>query len=142
MVRQFQSTGEREAEGRLKGYSGKLEADLMRSEAKIQALNNPDPNSPLVYRRDAQGSISALDQDEEDRPQSRDEAKQKWISAMEYRFLRGEDKEFDYRAVDDHDVYDDREEDLRARHELYFDKQEEEFLGEGERHGETGIQDF
>ncbi|TIA06516.1 hypothetical protein D6C83_08701, partial [Aureobasidium pullulans] len=64
MIRRFQSAAEREADGREKGYSGMLEADLMRSEAKIDALNHPDPNSPLIYRRDASGAITAEEQDE------------------------------------------------------------------------------
>ena len=65
MIRRFQSATEREADGRQKGYSGVLEADLMRAEAKVDALAHQDPNSTLVYRRDATGAITAVEQDEE-----------------------------------------------------------------------------
>ena len=128
MIRRFQSAAEREADGREKGYSGMLEADLMRSEAKIEALNHPDPNSPLIYRRDASGAITAVEQDEEDRPKTKEEGLSKWREYVEMRFLRGEDQDFDYKVVDED--------------ENYFEQEEAEFVGEGEKKGETGVQDY
>lgn len=142
MIRQFQTAAEREAEGRGKGYSGVMEADLMRSEAKVEALAHPDPNSPLVYRRDAQGSITAVDQNEEDRPKNKDEGIAKWREVIEQRFLRGEDEDMDYDKIDDNDEYDDWVDDRRKHEDEYFGKQDAEFVGEGERQGETGIQDY
>ena len=142
MVRQFQTTAEREVEGRQKGYSGTLEADLLRSEAKIEALNHPDPNSPLIYRRDATGSITAVDQDEEDRPKSREQGFAKWKECMEQRFLRGEDLDVDYDSIDHDDRYDDWEEDSRRRQDKYFEDEDAEFVAGGEQRGETGVQDY
>ena len=142
MIRQFQSTAEREAEGRSKGYSGTLEADLMRSEAKIDALSHPDPNSPLVYRRDDQGSIMAVDQNEEDRPKNKEEGRDKWRECMEHRFLRGEDKDVDYKAIDESDDYNDWSEETRRMEDDYFAGEQEEYIGDGEKSGDTGVQDF
>lgn len=142
MVRRFQSAAEREADGRDKGYSGILEADLMRSEAKIEALNHPDPNSPLIYRRDASGAISLVEQDEEDRPKTKEEGLSKWREYVEMRFLRGEDQDFDYKLVDEDERYDDLDWDRREREESYFGQEEAEFVGEGEKEGETGVQDY
>lgn len=142
MIRRFQTTAEREAEGRKKGYSGVLEADIMRSEAKVDALAHPDPNSPLTYRRDAEGSIIAVEQDEEDRPNNKEEGEDKWREVMEQRFLRGEDNDFEYADVDESEEYNDHEEERRNREEKYFDEEEEEFIGEGEKTGETGVQDY
>ncbi|KAL1296703.1 hypothetical protein AAFC00_000178 [Neodothiora populina] len=143
MVRRFQTTAEREAYGKKQGWSGIMEADIMRSEAKVAALQNPDPNSPLVYKRDAAGSIIAVEQDEEDRPKDRQQGLDKWRYAMEQRFLRGQDHDFDYGQVDGNDEYDDWEEETRRRQDDYFDQEAAEFVGEEiSRTGETGIQDF
>lgn len=129
-------------EGRKKGFSGNLEADLTRSEAKIVALAHPDPNSPLTYRRDAQGSITAVETNEEDRPKTREDGAARWREIIEQRFLRGQDVDFDYSAVDSNDAYDDRREETLQREEGYFDGQEEEYVGEGGEQGQTGVQDF
>ncbi|GAB7357332.1 hypothetical protein MBLNU459_g8287t1 [Dothideomycetes sp. NU459] len=142
MIRRFQTAAEREADGRKKGFSGVLEADLLRGEAKVEGLAHPDPNSPLVYRRDASGSITAVEQDEEDRPKTQQEGLQKWREVIEHRFLRGEDDEFDYTTVDGKEEYDDWEEETRRMEDVYFAEQDEEFLGDGEKTGETGVQDY
>ncbi|EME44919.1 hypothetical protein DOTSEDRAFT_70836 [Dothistroma septosporum NZE10] len=142
LVRRYQSADEREKEGRQRGYTGVLEADLVRSEAKIDALKHPDPNSPIVYKRDGRGSIYSVDQDAEDRAMSRDEGWARWIDVMGQRFLRGDDGDFDYAAVDDSDDFDDREEEDRSRLEQYFQGEEAQFVGDGKPTGETGIQDF
>ncbi|PNS17968.1 hypothetical protein CAC42_3927 [Sphaceloma murrayae] len=142
MIRHFQSAAEREEDGKKKGYSGKLEADLTRAEAKIHALANPDPNSPLVYRRDAGGTIVAVDQNEEDRPRTKQQGQQKWREVMEQRFLRGEDYEFNYAAIDNNVDYDDREEETRQVEDAYFAEQVEEYLGDGSPAAQTGVQDF
>src|SRR6201994_2017952 len=55
LVRRFQTPAEREAEGRKKGYSGVLEADLYRSEAKVAALARPDSQATFSYRRGPNG---------------------------------------------------------------------------------------
>ena len=142
MIRQFQSTNERENEGRKKGFSGTLEADLQRAEAKTEALAHPDPRSPLVYQRNAEGSIVGVEQMEEDRPKNEEEGQARWRDAMEQRFLRGEDVEFPYQTVDNNEEYNDWGEETRRKQDEYFDEQEEEYVGEGRQEGQTGVQDY
>ncbi|QSS53439.1 DUF2052 superfamily domain-containing protein [Histoplasma capsulatum var. duboisii H88] len=144
LIRRFQTATEREEEGRAKGYSGVLEADLMRSEAKMEALANPDPSATVTYSRGPNGEILAEDQDEI--PETKKEGAERWRWEMEMRFLRGADHEFDYNFVDQNEEYDDWNEEQ----ERYFDEEEPHFLldGDDESHrkeelkGETGIQDF
>ncbi len=149
LIRRFQSPAEREAEGRKKGYSGILEADLYRSEAKLDALRHPDPNSMFTYKRGADGEILAEDRDEV--PANKDEGMARWRWEMEARFLRGGDEDFDYEAVDENPEYDDSLIEERDAQDKYFDEQEPEFVDgkevvaksrSRELEGETGVQDF
>lgn len=119
-----------------------LETDLVRSEAKVAALQNPDPNSPIVYRRAQDGTIVAVEQDEDDRAQNQEEGWARWIDVMGQRFMRGDDSDFHYESVDDNDDYDDREEEDRNRLDHYFAGEEAEFVGEGRPIGETGVLDY
>lgn len=144
LIRRFQTPAEREEEGRTKGYSGVLETDLWRSEAKIQALAHPDPNSSFSYKRGPNGEILAEEQDEI--PEDKEEGEKRWHWEMEMRFIRGGDTDFDYKLVDENDDYDDWSEEQ----ERYFDEETPEWLVEGDQtgeadsklQGETGIQDF
>ncbi|KAF2424480.1 hypothetical protein EJ08DRAFT_594997 [Tothia fuscella] len=142
LIRRFQTAAEREAEGRSKGYSGVLEADLLRSEAKLEALAHPDPNSTFQYKRGPGGEIMAEEKD--DVPLNKDEGMRRWRWEMEMRFLRGDDTDFDYDSVDKSEVYDDLTEEERERQDEYFKEEQPTFLLEdGKRpEGETGIQDF
>ena len=112
LIRRFQTASEREAEGRKKGYSGILEADLYRSEAKLDALRHPDPNAIFTYKRGPDGEVLAEDRDEV--PVNKEDGLARWKWEMEARFLRGGDEDFDYNAVDNNPEYDDRV-DGRAR---------------------------
>lgn len=144
LIRRFQTTAEREADGRAKGFSGILQADLLRSEAKVDALAHPDPHAMFSYSRGPSGEILAEDRDEI--PPSKEEGDKMWRWEMTMRFLRGEDHDFDYKSVDESDEYDDWNE----AQEQYFDEEEPEWTvddaGGGDIHshlqGETGIQDF
>ncbi|KAL1991745.1 hypothetical protein VTN49DRAFT_5053 [Thermomyces lanuginosus] len=147
LIRRFQTPAEREAEGRAKGFSGILHADLQRAEARLEAIHNPDPNAMLSYRQGPNGEIIAEDQ--EDIPSSKEEAEKQWKWEMTMRFLKGADYDFDYRTVDENDEYDDWEEEQ----ERYFDEEEPEWIVEGDHggdeskiraqlQGETGIQDY
>ncbi|KAL3477716.1 coiled-coil domain-containing protein-domain-containing protein [Aspergillus californicus] len=150
LIRRFQTPAEREAEGRAKGFSGVLQADLIRSEAKFDALNQPDPHSMFSYSRGPNGEILAEDRDEI--PLSKEEGEKTWRWEMTIRFLNGEDGDFDYTVVDGNEEYDD----LNEEQERYFDDEEPEWMVEnedpaanGEREeirarlqGETGVQDF
>ncbi|KAI9729818.1 MAG: hypothetical protein M1834_006566 [Cirrosporium novae-zelandiae] len=147
LVRRFQTTSEREAEGRAKGYSGVLEADLMRSEAKLEALANPDKNATFTYKRGPNGEIMAEQEDEI--PPNKEEGMKRWRWEMEMRFIRGGDEDFDYEKIDNNEDFDDHAEEERQKQEDYFSQQEPEWVfedGEEDKEkqpqGETGIQDF
>ncbi|KAJ5735624.1 uncharacterized protein N7483_000749 [Penicillium malachiteum] len=144
LIRRFQTPQEREAQGREKGFSGVLQADLLRSEAKMDALAHPDPASMLSYTRGPNGEILAEDRD--DIPSSKEEGEKQWQWEMRLRFMRGDDDDFDYKTVDDNEDYDDRSEEQ----DEYFDEEEPEWVVDDLRgenataqlQGETGIQDF
>lgn len=143
LVRRFQTTAEREAEGRRKGFSGTLEADLRRSEAKMEALAaNPNPNALFTYARGKDGEIVAEETDEV--PGSKEEGWLRWKFEMEMRFVRGEDADFDYKVVDEDERWDDWEEERRRDLEGYLDGEEPSWVVcDGEPlQGETGVQDF
>lgn len=163
-IRRFQTAAEREADGKAKGYSGVLEADLYRSEAKLAALaqsthpptmsnlsisspssyqTNSEPLIPFVsYLREANGEIIGEDGEE---VASREEGIERWKFEMTLRFLRGGDEDFDYRDVDESEEYDEVEK--REKEERWFDEETPEWDGEGGEEnvgtsGETGVQDF
>ncbi|KAL4872438.1 hypothetical protein BDV12DRAFT_143312 [Aspergillus spectabilis] len=144
LIRRFQTPAEREAEGRAKGFSGVLQADLLRSEAKMDALSHPDPHAMFSYARGPNGEILAEDRDEI--PKSKEDGEKAWRWEMTMRFLRGEDDDFDYTGVDGNEEYDD----LSEEQERYFDDEEPEWLVEESEgndvtsrlQGETGVQDF
>jgi hypothetical protein len=148
-VRRFQTATERQQQtvqrnlDRPTNLTGDiLEANLVRSEAKLEALKHPDPNSPIVYQRAADGSIVAFEQDEDDRALSREEGWSRWTDIMGQRFLRGEDRHFDYGSVDENDEYDDRATQDRERLEEWLDGEEVEHPAGYVPTGETGIQDY
>lgn len=97
LVRRFFTPADREIERRQKGYAGSLEADLLRSEAKLDEVQNPT-SSETTYARTETGEIVANVGDEEEL--SREEAYERWYGVMEQRFLDGEDEDFEYEAVD------------------------------------------
>lgn len=147
-MRRFQSAAEREAEGRARGAAGALEASLVRSEAKVEALQQQQEGSgdsarnenPLVYERGVDGAIIGLEEDVGERVQGKAEGWKRWEDVMRRRFLRGEDGEFDYGVVDEGEEFDDLEEEGRAVQEGWFDGEGEEFVRTPR--GETGVQDF
>ena len=148
LVRRFQNAEEREAEGRKKGYSGTLEADLWRSEAKVQALANPSDASLMTYRRGESGEIIAEEKDEI--PKDKEEGLHRWRKQMELMFLRGDDPDFDYSNVDDSEEFDDRGTEDREAEEDWFDREEPQWTVNDDESsaspcaltGETGVQDF
>ncbi|KAJ5099473.1 hypothetical protein N7532_006474 [Penicillium argentinense] len=144
LIRRFQTSQEREADGREKGFSGILQADLMRSEAKIDALAHPDPQAMFSYTRGPDGEILAEDRD--DIPTSKEDGEEAWKWEMGLRFIRGGDMDFDYKTVDENEEYDD----LSEEQDKYFADEEPEWVvgdvrgeeAKAQLQGETGIQDF
>jgi hypothetical protein len=153
-VRRFQSAAEREADGRSKGYSGVLEADLYRSEAKLAALAGHPlnaeasglisgrPADELAYVPGPDGQV--LPEDEDEIPLTKEEGMERWQEAMTMRFLQGKDLDFPYEEVDESEEWDVIE--RQDAEEQWFEDQEPEWVGDdvrdNEKHGETGIQDF
>lgn len=152
-VRRFQSAAEREADGRSKGYSGVLEADLFRSEAKLAALKGQKQDGePLLssskaavpyvsYVRGQDGSV--LPEDPDEVPRSKEEGFERWKFEMTIRFLKGDDPDFDFRAVDESGDWDEIE--IKEEEEKWFDDEEPEWVEEQGVEtvgGETGVQDF
>lgn len=143
LIRRHQTASDREQQGRERAYADTLEADLVRSEAKREAVQHPDPNSPVVYSRQANGEIVGFEQDQTlGAESSKEEDWERWIDVMGQRFLRGEDADFEYEAVDGNDDFDDRDEEARAGLERYLEGEKESFVGDGKPTGETGVQDF
>ncbi|KAM0712037.1 hypothetical protein Q7P37_011131 [Cladosporium fusiforme] len=142
LVRRFQSAAEREAEGRARGAAGNLEATLVRSEAKVEAVRTPSAENPLVYERGADGVIVGLEEDAGERVAGKEEGLNRWRDVMGRRFMRGEDVDFDYRVVDGGEEFDDLDEEGRGAQEDWFEGEEQEFVGHGRPAGETGVQDF
>ncbi|PSN59976.1 hypothetical protein BS50DRAFT_579496 [Corynespora cassiicola Philippines] len=144
LIRRFQSAAEREEEGRRRGFSGQMHADLWRAEAKKDALANPNPDALFAYRRGPEGQI--VEEANGEGPKDKAEGKAWWVDEMTQRFLSGRDTDFDYKTVDGNEKYDDPEEE-RDIQDAYFDSMDSDFDTDGEGKekmltGETGIQDY
>lgn len=154
-MRRFLSASEREADGRKKGYSGVLEADLLRSEAKLAALaGNTAPDGPtpdassgqmashITYVRGDDGEV--LPEDPEEVPSNKEEGMERWVAEMTIRFLNGRDDEFSYEEVDENDSWDTIED--QEAEEKWFEEEEPQWVedsdGKEGTGGDTGIQDF
>jgi hypothetical protein len=96
----------------------------------------------MVYSRAADGSITGIEQDADERAQGKEDGWERWKEVMGLRFIRGGDEDFDYASVDENDDFDDRAEEDRQKLEEYLGEEEERFIGEGKPSGETGVQDF
>ena len=83
-----------------------------------------------------------MEQDQDERPQGREEGWERWKDVIGQRFLRGGDDEFEYEDVDGNEEYDDRGEEDRIGLERYLEGEEERFVGDGSPVGQTGVQDF
>lgn len=120
---------------------------MLRSEAKLEALQNPDQSSLFSYRRGENGEILAEEKDEV--PLTKDKGFESWKEIMEQRFLAGNDTDFDYEKVDGAEEWDDIRLEEREREEEWFDGQTPEFVtsdgddsDKSKLEGETGVQDF
>ncbi|KAI5306565.1 hypothetical protein KEM56_000260 [Ascosphaera pollenicola] len=147
MIRRFQSAEERQKEGREKGFSGIFQADLMRGEARLEALNKPHSGDAFSCTRGSNGEI--LIEDRDDVPKTKEEGFTRWKWEMEMRFVRGGDHDFDYPTVDQNEELD--EYNWNDREEKYYDEEEPDWVTETDEHGkrlervlkgETGVQDF
>ncbi|KAF4119911.1 Coiled-coil domain containing protein (DUF2052) [Geosmithia morbida] len=154
LIKRFQSVPERTAEGKAKGYGRTLEASLMRGETRMAKLAAEAATTTSPPSAAAIATSSNPDtRDEEDdgsgnrtwvdvTPADREEGIQLWRDFLEYRFVRGQDEDFDYAIVDgDHDLDSLERQDEQ---DSWFDDQEPGWASDTEHqvHGETGVQDF
>jgi len=142
LIRRFQSAEERSAEGRAKGYAAVLQADILRSEAKMDALANPDPTVTLAFKRTPDGGV--IEEDINEIPETKDEGREMWREHMAARFVQGRDTDFDYEQVDANDDYDDRALQEEAAEERYFAAESPDNVLDEQNplEGESGVQDY
>lgn len=135
----------------MKGYSGVLEADLYRSEAKLAALKGENLDSELgssdaeasvpsvTYVRGQDGEV--LPEDPDEVPRSKEEGLERWKFEMTLKFLKGEDQDFDYKEVDESEEWDILE--SKEEQDNWIEDEEPSWVEGWEKaSGETGIQDF
>lgn len=105
---------------------------------------------------DEAGKIVAETEDEV--PASKEEGMERWRREMEMRFLKGQDAEFEYAAVDESEKFDNRGMEEREEEEKWFEEEEPRWLvgseevgsedvgseedGSRSLQGQTGVQDF
>lgn len=116
-------------------------SDICRTEAKHRALAEPDAKKPLACPRGQDGSI--LEEERNEAPASKEEGRERWHRLMSWRFLRGDDQDFDYADVDKNESYDDLAEQQRDQEDQYYREQSPDFLvSENSLQNQTGVQDF
>lgn len=143
LVRRFLTAAEREAQGRARGSATTLENNLLRSEAKLTSLREPDElEGPLTYTRAADGSIVGVEQDPAERVEGKEDGMERWRDFAARRFVTSGDEEVDMEAIDRDEGLDLGSEAENEHLEKWLDGQEEEFVGTGRPAGETGVQDF
>lgn len=150
LIRRFQTANEREVEGKRKGYSGVLEADLWRAEAKVEAVRSnkekegakkPGDESGVKTNKEGEGEGEGGEEDEAIRAEnkkledaaveslSKAEGQEIWRRQMELRFVSGDDGEFDYEEmVDGNEELDDRETAERERQDEWFDDEDASWI--------------
>jgi hypothetical protein len=128
LIRQYLTTAEREAQGRARGWSGVLEADLTRAEAKVAALAESDNGVSVEARAEtASGEVVS----------TKEEGEQLWRETMTLRFLEGRDPDVDYGTIDESEEWDDRETERREAEEVWFDAETPSAVT-----SDTGVQDY
>ena len=158
LIRRFQTANEREAEGKRKGYSGVLEADLWRAEAKVEAVRKgkgkdggKEVGEEGNLERDKEGEGKGEEADEAIRAAnkkledaaveslSKAEGHEIWRRQMELRFVNGEDGELDYDGmVDRNEELDDRETAEREMQDEWFDEEDAYWIGENASEANDG----
>lgn len=91
----------------------------------------------MSYVRGKDGEV--LPEDEDEVPSTKEEGLERWKFEMTVRFLRGEDPDFEYGAVDESEEFDDVE--REEEEERWFDEEAPEWE-RTPRESETGVQDF
>ena len=109
----------------------------------MEALKNPDVGAEMIYSRDDKGGIIAEEKDEV--PGTKEEGRDRWRKEMELRFIRGDDGDFDYDAVDKNEDFDDRTTMDRDHEEEWFEGEDPQWVSSEKDEiptGQTGVQDY
>jgi hypothetical protein len=129
LIRQYLTPSEREEQGRSRGWSGVLEADLTRAEAKVAAVAEAHSSSVSLEARAEMASGEAVS--------TRAEGEELWRETMTLRFLEGRDTDADYSAIDESEEWDDLETERREEEEKWFDAETPSHVM-----GDTGVLDY
>ncbi|OAA53290.1 hypothetical protein ISF_08904 [Cordyceps fumosorosea ARSEF 2679] len=142
LVRRHQSAEERQAEGRAKGYGRTLEADLVRGETKLADLKRDGEEPSTSCGRETLSTTgieggAVWDQSAESKAQGLE----LWRAFLTHRFVHGDDREFDYAAVDADEAYDGLAR-MDAEEQWFEDEEPTRADDAAPLEGETGVQDF
>ncbi|KAJ4147241.1 hypothetical protein LMH87_001779 [Akanthomyces muscarius] len=141
LVKRHQSAAEREAEGRAKGYGRTLEADLVRGETKLADLREAPLSSGSQAPSRPTTTTTGIEETWDQPAESKTHGLELWQAFLTNRFVRGQDEEFDYAAVDGNEEYDGLA--RMEAEEQWFDEEEPARVDDAKRlEGETGVQDF
>lgn len=150
LVKRFQTPAEREAERKTKGYGRTLEADLLRGESKLSDLAHTNGHTNGANGNGLSEGEIGPEGDWERPATNREDGLVFWKAYLEDRFVKGDDEDFDYDAVDTNEDLD-----IMVRkdaEDAWFDDEEPSWIAEAETpdaedkpprvQGETGVQDF
>ncbi|OAA74937.1 hypothetical protein LEL_06925 [Akanthomyces lecanii RCEF 1005] len=141
LVKRHQSAAEREAEGRAKGYGRTLEADLVRGETKLADLREAPLSSASQAPSRPAATTTGIEETWDQPAESKTHGLELWQAFLTNRFVKGQDEEFDYAAVDGNEEYDGLA--RMEAEEQWFDEEEPARVDDAKRlEGETGVQDF
>ncbi|KAK2597363.1 hypothetical protein QQS21_006060 [Conoideocrella luteorostrata] len=141
LIKRHQTSQERQEEGVTKGYARILEADLARGETRLSALATEAAGEQRTEFTATAKWKPRLDIDHawNEEATSKEQGRELWKGYLTERFVQGGDEDFEYSAVDGDEELDGEE--RQAEVDKWFDD-EEEGWDNGEKTGETGIQDF
>ncbi|TEA19885.1 hypothetical protein C8034_v009816 [Colletotrichum sidae] len=131
LVRKYQTPAEREAAGRAKGYSRVLEESLLRGEARLADLKNPES-------KDVEKRTFTTEADLE-KTQTKEEGFERWTEFLTERFVHGQDEDFDYAQVDENEDYDAME--RQDAEDAWFDDEDPSWVDDGEEAYNLGERD-
>lgn len=141
LVKRHQSAAEREAEGRAKGYGRTLEADLVRGETKLADLREAPLSSGSQAPCRTAMMTTGVEETWDLPAESKTHGLELWQAFLTNRFVKGQDEEFEYAAVDGNDEYDGLAS-MEAEEQWFDDEEPARVDNVARLEGETGVQDF
>jgi len=143
LVRQWLHPKELIIHSRAAGFASINACELHRAENLENALANQHARALYVFERSENGEITVDEERSDDLPESKEEGWDRWVEEMGQRFVKGQDDDFEYHAVDENEKWDDWEEEDREQLERWIeDEGPSEQTQEGHQSRWTGIQDY